>query len=101
MPGQRVLLPTPAVAGNSRTIDATPGDAEGSIAGQQGRGKERRHRHTVQEWEDVKESFTELYSQEDTSLEKVRHEMKRDYGFEARYVRSFETKFFYFLYCRF
>ena len=99
MSGQRVLLPTPAVVGDShrhdlsRTVDATPADAEGRIAGEQGGGKQRRHRHTAQEWEDLKECFKELYFQEDSSLEDVRQEMKRDYGFEARYL-SFSTERF-------
>ena len=92
MPPQRVLLLAPAVARDSRTVDATPADAEGPEARQQGREKQRRHRHTAEEWEDMKESFKELYFQEDSSLEDVKQEMERDYGFEARYVRGFGVK---------
>ena len=98
MSGQRVLLPAPAVAGDNRTVDATPADAEGPIAGQQGGGKQRRHRHTAQEWEDVKETFKDLYFQQDTSLEDVKQEMDKDCGFEARYVRRVEVKICYFIY---
>lgn len=101
MSGQRVLLPTPAIVGDSHrydlslTVDATPADAEGQIAGKQGGGKQRRHRHTAQEWEDLKECFKELYFREDSSLENVRQEMKRDYGFEARYVSCFQGNIWY------
>ena len=95
MSGHRVLLPAPVPAGNSRIVDATPADSEVPIAEPQGGrgggggGKERRHRHTAQEWEDVKDIFEELYFQVDTSLEAVKEAMKRDHGFEARYVKCF------------
>ena len=88
MSGQRVLLPAPVPAGDSRLVDATPADAEVPIAERQGGGgKERRHRHTAHEWDDVKDYFEELYFQVDTSLEVVKEAMKRDHGFEARYVK--------------
>ena len=87
MSGQRVLLPAPTVAGDSRNVNATPVDAQGPTAGRQRGEKQRRHRHTPQEWEEVKEPFKELYFQKDSSLEDVMREMKTDYGFEARYVR--------------
>ena len=90
MSGHRVLLPAPVSAGDSRIVDATPADAELPVAEQQGgRGKKRRHRHTAHEWDDVKDSFEELYIQIDGSLEVVKEAMKRDYGFEARYVKWF------------
>ena len=93
MSGQRVILPAPVPAGDSRVVDATPADAANLIAERQGGGgkgrKERRHRHTAQEWDDVKDTFEEVYFQVDTSLEAVKEAMKRDYGFEARYVKWF------------
>lgn len=63
MSGHRVLLPTPVVAGCGPTVGAAPADAGDPMAGPQGGGKQRRHRHTAEEWEDVKASFKELYSQ--------------------------------------
>ena len=89
MSGHRVLLPAPVPAGDSRIVDATPADAEVPIAEQQrgrgrGRGKERRYRHKDHEWDDVKDTFEELYSQIDASLEVVKEAMKSEYGFEAR-----------------
>ena len=92
MSGQRVLLPAPVAAGDSRTVDATPADALVPIAERKrggGGGKARHHRHTAQEWDDVKDSFEELYFQEDTTLEVVKEAMKRNHGFEARYVKRF------------
>ena len=91
MSGQRVLLPASVPAGDDgRVVDASPADAEVATAERQGGGggKERRHRHTAQEWDDVKDNFEELYVQVDTSLEVVKEAMKRDYGFEARYVKT-------------
>ena len=98
MSGQRILLPAPVPAGDSRIGDPSPAGAEVPIAESQGGrrrggggggGKERRHRHTTHEWEDVKDNFEELYFQVDTSLEDVKETMKRDHGFEARYVKWF------------
>ena len=107
MSGQRVLLPAPVPAGDSRIVDATPADAEvpmaewqGGGGGGGGGGKERRHRHTAHEWDDVKDSFEELYFQVDTSLEAVKEAMKRDHGFEARYVNWFRGCDLLFLPCR-
>ena len=98
--GQRVLLPAPGRTGDNRIVDATPVDAEVPTAERQGLGggggggggkargeKERRHRHTVRDWDDVKDRVEELYLP-DTSLEAVREAMKREYGFEARYVKT-------------
>ena len=95
MPGERILLPRPAVAGDSRAVETALADAEGPTAGQQGRGKERRYRHTAQEWEDVKENFKALYFQEDISLDDVKQEMGRR-GFGARCVRYSEIGIYYF-----
>ena len=91
MSGQRVLLPAPVRAGDSRIVDTTPADTEISTAERQGGGggKERRHRHTAHKWDDVKDSVEDLYFQPDTSLEVVKEVMKRDYGFEARYAKWF------------
>lgn len=89
MSGQRVLLPTPTTAGDSRPPDATRADGGGPIAARQGGPKQRRHRHTAQEWEDVKESFKALYVHDETSLGDVKREMETLCGFEARYVRCF------------
>lgn len=101
MSGSGVRLPTLAVAGDSRTVAPTPEDAEGPTAGQQRAGKKRRHRHTTQEWEDLKECFKKLYFQEKNSLEDVKRELERDYGFEARYVRFFELRICRFICCPF
>ncbi len=88
MSGQRVLLPATAAAGASRTVDVTPANAGGPIARRQGREGEQRHRHTTQEWDDVKKSIEEVYFREDATLEDVKEELKRDCGFEARYVET-------------
>lgn len=89
MSGHRVLLPTPVVAGCGPTVGAAPADAGDPMAGPQGGGKQRRHRHTAEEWEDVKASFKELYSQPDATLEDVKQKMENDCGFKARYVVRF------------
>ena len=86
MSGQRVLLPATAAAGASHTVDVAPANAGGAIAKRQGREKEKCHRHTTQEWDDVKKSIEEVYYREDASLEDVKEELKRECGFEARYV---------------
>ena len=92
MSGHRVLLPTPVVAGCSPSVGAAPADAGGPMAGPQGRGKQRRHRHTAAEWEDVKEAFKELYSQPDATLEDVKQKMENDCEFKARYVVRFRSE---------
>ena len=50
----------------------------------QGKGKQRRHRHTADEWEKLREPFIELYRREGNTLNDVRQRMRKDYGFEAR-----------------
>ena len=103
MSGQRVLLPAPVPAGESRIVDATAADAEVPIAerrggGRRGGGNERRHRHSAQEWDDVKDDFEDLYCQVDTPLEVVREAMKRDHAFEARYVKCCRLLVFFFFF---
>lgn len=88
MSEHRVLLPRPVVPATIGTAPAA--DAGGDVAGPpQDRGKQRRHRHTAEEWEDVKEAFQELYSQPDATLQDVKQKMENDCGFKARYVVRF------------
>lgn len=50
------------------------------------KSKKRRHRHSKQDWEDIREPFKTLYLQEDRTLEGVMESMRVSHGFEARYV---------------
>ena len=45
---------------------------------------QRRHRHSSKERDDLKESFAELYSTSDKSLEDARRIIKEGRGFDAR-----------------
>jgi hypothetical protein len=86
MSGSGARLPTLAIARDSGSVSTAPGDVGVLAPGPQRGEKQRRHRHTVQQWGDLKERFEKLYLEEDGSLEDVKEALKRDYGFEARYV---------------
>ena len=47
-------------------------------------GRQCRHRHSIEEWETIKDYFTLIYLQEGNTLEDARREMKFKYKFEAR-----------------
>ncbi|KAL9632000.1 MAG: hypothetical protein Q9204_003979 [Flavoplaca sp. TL-2023a] len=55
------------------------------------RKKQRRHRHTPGDWEDIKGAFVLLYIQQDKSLESVMEILESESGFKAS-LRQYKNK---------
>ena len=60
-----------------------PSSPSESVANRSSQAK-KRHRHTTQEWDQLRENFTRLYQTYGQSLEDVAERLKREKGFEAR-----------------
>lgn len=88
MPGNRTLLPAPSaldgvLQSRQRTADKSIATNKAGAPGKK-IAKQRRHRHSSREWEDLKERFAELYKDED--LPGVMKIIRQEFGFEARCV---------------
>lgn len=46
--------------------------------------RQRRHRHTAKDWEDIKPKFIQFYIEQDKALESVVETLKSSYDFDAR-----------------